>query len=147
MSVARIVVLDDEPYPFDHAHVFAPYEMRELLKSFPCSERKWSPTERCWVVSGWIVNPMADALRAAGCTVYVTRADGSPYEQPKPGGTHGRRATPAPDWASVLLNAVGSDRRERVYRALSRVLHPDVETGSHELMQQLNAARDRSARP
>jgi hypothetical protein len=54
-------------------------------------------------------------------------------------------ATEAADrsWAVVLMEAVGPQRREAVFRALTRVLHPDVTGGDNTLQQQqLNEARD-----
>jgi hypothetical protein len=43
----------------------------------------------------------------------------------------------------VLMEAVGPQRREAVFRALTRVLHPDVTGGDNTLQQQqLNEARD-----
>jgi hypothetical protein len=53
------------------------------------------------------------------------------------------RSSPSNDWAHSLFRAVGPDRAEAVYKALSRVLHPDTPTGDHQLMQQLNEARRR----
>ncbi|HWT48540.1 MAG TPA: hypothetical protein VN255_08180, partial [Mycobacterium sp.] len=44
-------------------------------------------------------------------------------------------------WAKILFRRVGRERREPVFRALTRVLHPDV-GGDHHLMQELNAARE-----
>lgn len=47
------------------------------------------------------------------------------------------------DWADTLLRAVGPDRHEAVFKALTRVLHPDAATGDEDLMKDLNQARDR----
>lgn len=47
-------------------------------------------------------------------------------------------------WAEALFAAVGKDRQDAVYKALSRVLHPDV-GGDTALMQALNDARRRAA--
>ncbi|MBF6082118.1 hypothetical protein IU485_12185 [Nocardia cyriacigeorgica] len=52
------------------------------------------------------------------------------------------RAPVSGSWAEQLFHAVGRDRRDNVYRALSKILHPDVQTGSKVLMQQLNDARN-----
>lgn len=47
------------------------------------------------------------------------------------------------DWAEQLLRAVGPERVDAVFKALTRVLHPDVKTGDETLMKALNNARDR----
>jgi hypothetical protein len=44
--------------------------------------------------------------------------------------------------AEALLAAFGPERTDAVYRAVSRVLHPDVATGDATLQRQLNAARE-----
>ena len=44
-------------------------------------------------------------------------------------------------WAHALFRQVGLDRREPVFRALTRVLHPDNQsTGDNTLQRQLNDA-------
>lgn len=120
------------------ARVFCPYELRELVKTFP--GRKWRPDEKCWTVGLSTVDALADALRAVGETVFVTRADGTPWTSGR--AEHGHRAAPSSSWAESLLGAVGPERADAVFRALSRVLHPDA-GGDTALMQQLNAARTR----
>lgn len=129
--IARIVV---EP---GYGFVYAPYELRELVKTFP--KRRWLPERKAWRIGSTHVDDCADALRAAGCEVFVTRPDGSAYAG-RPGA--GRRSTPGDDWAGRLLDAVGADRSEAVFKALTRVLHPDTGNGDTALMQQLNTARD-----
>jgi hypothetical protein len=128
--VARIVV-------GVNVQVFCPFELRELVKSFP--GRRWDTNRKCWTVPLAHVDALADALRAAGQTVWVTRTDGSAYTGG--GRSHGHRDRPAPSWAEALFDAVGPARSEQVFRALTRVLHPDV-GGDHALMTALSAARD-----
>jgi hypothetical protein len=41
-----------------------------------------------------------------------------------------------------LFHAVGRERRDKVHRALTKIIHPDLQNGSKVLMQQLNDARD-----
>lgn len=130
--IARIVI--ESSYGF----VYCPFELRELVKTFP--KRRWLPDSRAWRIGVTFVDDCADALRAAGCEVFVTRPDGSTWTSGRPGTGH--RSTPAEDWAGRLLDAVGPDRAEAVFRALTRVLHPDTGSGDTVLMQQLNTARD-----
>jgi hypothetical protein len=116
----------------DFAHVFAPFELRELIKTFP--GRRWLPEAKCWRVDASMVNALADVLRAAGQEVFFI-AGGSDASRPS------SPSTPSPTWAEHLFAAVGPTRHDAAYRALSKVLHPDVDNGDKVLMQQLNAAR------
>lgn len=109
--------------------VYAPYEYRDVIKCFP--GRRWNPQHRCWLVGASFADAMAEALRAAGCSVIVTYHRAQQRAELRGGG-----------WADELFTAVGPSRAEVVYRALSRVLHPDA-GGDTALMQQLNAARQR----
>jgi len=126
--VARIVVRGHV------ADVYAPFELREVIKSFP--GRKWRPAAKAWEVPRHVIADLADALEDCGCTVFVS-GDAEPSSASK--------ATAG--WAEMLLDAVGDDLAPKVYRALVCVLHPD-HGGHHQLMVELNRARDRrTARP
>ena len=114
-----------------YAHVYAPYQLRELVKTFP--SRRWMPDLKCWRVDAVYVDALADVLRAAGETVYFT-AGGTDEHRTSP-------STPSPTWAESLFEAIGPARHDAAYRALSKVLHPDTGNGDTRLMQQLNAAR------
>lgn len=114
--------------------VYAPYEYRDVIKCFP--GRRWNPQHRCWLVGASFDDAMAEALKAAGCTVIVTRHGGAEH------GAHRDHHVIGAGWAEALFGAVGPSRADAVYRSLSRVLHPDV-GGSNQLMGQLNAARQR----
>lgn len=48
------------------------------------------------------------------------------------------------DWATSLLRRCPPELEEKVFRALTRVLHPDT-GGDNDLMRDLNVARDRLA--
>jgi len=135
--IARLIVGNDEV----KAHV--PFDLKDIPKSFP--GRKWdpTPTNKCWIMPVRFVDDLADALRAAGVTVYITRADGSPWRSGRT--THGHRSTPAAGWADALFTAVGPNRVEPVFRAMSRIIHQDAGGGDTRLMQELNAARERAA--
>lgn len=137
MNVARLKVLDNQ------IEATVPYALKAIPKSF---SRKWDPKKKVWLVPLVFVDQLADALRAAGATVYVQMPDGTPWTGSSSDSTHGVRATPATDWADALFAAVGPDRQAAVHRALAKTLHPDLVNGNTELMQQLNDARDRAAR-
>lgn len=136
MLTARIIVWGTE------AQAGVPYPLKDIPKSFP--GRRWDKAKKCWFVPVDFVNQLADALRAAGCTVYVTRANGEPWGSGR--GSHGHRSTPADGWADAMFEAVGPDRMDAVYKALSRTLHPDLAGGDTALMQELNTARQRRRR-
>ena len=134
MLTARIVV------GLQAAKAYCPFNLREIVKSFP--GKRWDPVGKHWSIPLEFVQPLAEALRAAGCEVFITRPDGTPWAS---GSTsHGTRATPAADWADSLFAAVGPDRAEAAFKALAKALHPDV-GGDNTLMQQLIAGRERAA--
>jgi hypothetical protein len=47
------------------------------------------------------------------------------------------------DWATMQFEWVGPTRHTAVYRALSKVLHPDTATGDHTLMVALSNAKNK----
>ena len=132
MLTARIVV-------GPQAKAYVPYDLKEIVKSFP--GKRWDSVGKHWSIPLEFVQPLAEALRAAGCEVFITRPDGTPWRSGK--SSHGTRATPAADWADSMFAAVGPDRAEVSFKALAKALHPDV-GGDNTLMQQLIAARERA---
>jgi hypothetical protein len=114
------------------AYVFAPYELRELIKTFP--GRRWHPDLKCWSVPAYQVDALADVLRAGGQPVYFTAGGNGQRPSATP-------STPTRTWAEHLFAAVGPSRTDAAYRAMSKVLHPDADNGDTVLMQQLNAGR------
>jgi len=70
--------------------------------------------------------PLAAAFTELGCTVV---------------GVETRTPSACDGWAQHLFRAVGPSRVTAVHRALSKVLHPDVPTGSGVLQRELNDAR------
>lgn len=122
-------------------------ELVELLKTvIDWRERTWDAVSRCWYVDHDAVDYLIDAMRAEGVTVRLIGADGRPITDTGSAGT-GTAGDPPPawaqpSWAETLLTVVGPDRRDAVFRALSKVLHPDTETGNNELMRELIVARE-----
>lgn len=114
-------------------------ELVELLKAcVPAYARRWDATWKTWTVDGYPLDHFLGAARTAGHNVIDGRAASTPPPR-------ARRPEPPREWAEELLLAVGPERREAVFRALTRVLHPDTPTGDVRLMQALNGARDRLA--
>ena len=128
------ITLTWEPYEHAYAVRFA-YNARMVgvVKELPYSYRRWDSVDRCWYVELWAVDELVGKFRRHAWTPTFLRR----HDDPEP-------ATEAADrsWAVVLMEAVGPQRREAVFRALTRVLHPDVTGGDTTLQQQLNEARD-----
>ncbi len=107
----------------------------ELLKAVvPAYARSWNTSTREWTVNVDYANLLASAVRSLG-----HRAIGLDPQQPPPrNNTH----TDPAQWAMDLLHRVGPTRREPVFRALTKVLHPDnQQTGDTRLKRELNDAR------
>ncbi len=111
----------------------------ELLKStVPGYARTWAKERKEWSVEHLWADTLAAALRAAGHTVVGLEERQQQKQQRRP-----RDPDPA-TWARILFARVGPDRRQAVYRALAKVLHPDVATGDTVLQRELNDAHDRA---
>ncbi|MGL5910108.1 MAG: hypothetical protein ACRCZP_08905 [Phycicoccus sp.] len=131
MSGRRIVRITI-PESATNARVSFAYDpaVVELVKTYHGS--RWNPTDKVWTVPLRHIPSLAADLEGWGWDVIHTRP--------------GRAAAPPPsaaapvNWAAELFAAVGPQRADTVYRALSRILHPDT-GGDTRLMQQLNAAR------
>lgn len=126
------------PAPFGEYRVRFQYDptLVELLKdTVPPSCRRWSTDDKTWTVTeAYFVKAFAKHARTRGHT--ISGAFSGDEQQSR------KASTPAPvGWAEALFDAVGPTRREVVFRVLTRVLHPDVATGSEQLMKDLNNAR------
>ncbi len=107
----------------------------ELLKTaVPSYARSWDPSLKQWQVQATHARQLASALRRTGHQVIGCDAD-----DPPPRTTTG---TDPSQWAHILFRRVGPTRREPVFRALTRIFHPDLPTGDGRLQQELNAARE-----
>lgn len=110
-------------------------EIVSAMRTVPTAH--WSPDLRVWIVDFNYDIELADALRPWDASV-VWRGCDNPYDAMRtaPPSTH------ETNWATATLSAVGAARVDAVFRALSKVLHPDTPTGSDDLMRQLIEARD-----
>lgn len=113
---------------------FVPYDYRHIPKSMP--GRRWDTQRKAWLVPVELVDALADALRAAGLTVYL---NGGPWAS---SGTHGRKDSPARDWISAAFEAVSPSNADQLRAGLLRAFHPD-RGGSTALAQQINTAADK----
>lgn len=102
----------------------------DTIKRLPAPHRSWDRDRRVWLIREGYVSALASWLRADGHDVTVGAGEADPLPE---------------NWGDALFEAVGDGLIEPVYRALSRILHPDI-GGDTQLMQELNAARDRHER-
>ena len=99
----------------------------ELLKStVPSYARSWQWSNKWWLIDAGWASTLAVTLRCYGYLV-AGIDDHRGHDDP--------RAT----WARALFDRVGASRAPAVYRALSRVCHPD-HGGDHDLQTELNQA-------
>lgn len=113
----------------------------DLIKSIvPSSARSWNPDLKVWHVADPYGDILIVAVRRLGYEVRDFRPPRRATPPPPPPRTS-RAPAGADAWAVAVLRAVGPTRSEAVFKALSRVLHPDVATGDTQLMQHLNNAR------
>jgi hypothetical protein len=136
------------------ANVYSAYDELRLSIIRELRVRRWSKTAKCWVIEASQVDALKYKLEISGDTVLVTYPAGP---TPPAGDDELRRvllrlqaentrlrneaAARNGNWAEVLLGQCSPELAEKVHRQLTRALHPDV-GGSHELMRDLNVARD-----
>ncbi|OBB71572.1 hypothetical protein [Mycobacterium sp. 852014-52144_SCH5372336] len=111
------------------------YDLRlvDLVKTVPAGARSWNKSTRTWWVSDRHAAWLVDDMRRAGYS--VTGIDDRHRDDRRD------RAADQGTWAQMLFAAVGPDRAAPVFKALSKVLHPDLVGGDRRLMQELNDAR------
>jgi hypothetical protein len=101
----------------------------ELVKDVvPSYARSWQSPTKHWTVDVEYARELASAIRAAGHRVVGFDASSKTASDPT-------------QWAKDLFVRVGPNRVDPVHRALTKVLHPDTDTGDGRLQQELNDAR------
>ena len=102
----------------------------ELLKdTVPAWVRSWDPTTKEWTVAAEFGRTLASAIEQAGHRTV--------------GLDESRAAVDRAGWAEALLDAVGPTRHEPVFRALTKVLHPDAPTGRRRRWRRVPGRRGR----
>lgn len=113
----------------------------DLIKEIvPGNSRKWDNAAKTW----WVSNLghalyFLDVAREHGHTVIGEEILRPKQEAPPRQAIS--LATPD-DVFDRLLHLVGAEREDKIFAALTRILHPDMSTGSLELQQALNRVRD-----
>ena len=104
------------------------YQARHYVSSLPRLMRHWDADRKVWKVDVQLIGRLASDMRVAGFTVVI---DQDQEETPE-------------TWADAMFTELPAGLANEAYRALLRVLHPDLTGGDHIPMAQLNAARDRA---
>lgn len=102
-----------------------------LKHAVPWTARRWHPDVKCWTVEEPFVDKALHLIEPV--QVHDLR---QPSTAPRP--------PSASPWAQVLHDALPERFRQPVYRAVLRVLHPDV-GGDTQLAQELNDAFRRAS--
>ena len=114
-----------------HSTVTFPYDAEAvaIIKTIPV--HRWDPKTKTWTTETSWVRLLATRLHAQGFDIAI---DGVPFtpDPPKPLGLP----------FDALFAILPERLRLPVFRALSKVLHPD-HGGDTALMQQLNRAKER----
>lgn len=129
-----------KPHPSRPGHVLilSPFEAKDTIRSLP--SRQWDPTLRGWVIPSHHVSLAVAALVDAGFRVLdpvgLNDHPGGPRTgRTRPNSSGGAAGTSDP--FAALYAALPDHLRAPTYRALVRVLHPDV-GGDGRLTQILN---------
>ncbi len=111
-------------FPYDEQAV-------TIIRTIP--GRHWNAELKQWLIATDRARLAAKRFHDAGFTVTI---DGRAYESTPPPSPTSATAKPP---LVALFNVLPDRLRQPVYKALSKVLHPDV-GGDTALMQQLNRA-------
>jgi hypothetical protein len=116
-------------------------EVVAILEDIPHFARTWRPATRSWWIFGYYAGHLASELAAHGHTVIGL----DPTHWQRHGSRHNgaqHNGYSGDGWATALFARVGPERADAVFKALTRVLHPDnVATGDAALQRELNDAR------
>lgn len=101
----------------------------DLIKCVHWQSRSWNPDKKVWTVHDHSVPYLIKLLKDMGHQTHWQKAE----SKAKAKANH----KPSTNWAVTLFDRVGPERKEAVFKALSKVLHPDTPTGDHDLMREL----------
>jgi hypothetical protein len=111
---------------------YDPAVVATIKQTVPSYARAWRPATKTWLIDPFWAPVLADTLRCYGHTITGLDDRRRDDRQCDCGGDA--------DWARTLFRRVGPIRRGPVFRALSRILHPDTATGDTQLQRELNTA-------
>jgi len=110
---------------------YAPAVVAFIKDTVPPRYRSYDPASKTWTVPNDFADPILARLRRAFGFHQVQLIDHSD--------TATAAGQPIAEWASQLFTALPTHLREPVYRALVKILHPDI-GGDGRMAQQLNDA-------
>ena len=110
---------------------YNPTVVDALKSSVPAWARTWKPNTKEWIVDATYGPGLAADLKSIGCTVIGLETAPPP-----------KSASPQSDWAQALFCRVGATRVDEVFRALSKVFHPDRPSGDAVLQRELTDAKN-----
>lgn len=96
------------------AAIRCPYRLRWICTDLPT--RRWDPSRKRWLIPSSDVPLAVAAFKRAGELVEIRdlrTAQGRPQPEPS-------------SWPSEMFAALPADLRAPAFRALAKVLHPDV---------------------
>jgi hypothetical protein len=107
---------------------YSPDAIAALKDGIPHTARHWHPAGKFWRID----EPFVDTALSVVCP-HVGRLRVADLRRPR-----AVSSAPAPvDWAQALFAALPEHLREPAYKALLRILHPDV-GGDGRMAQRLN---------
>jgi hypothetical protein len=117
-------------------YIYDAYDVKEIIKQIP--GRKWEADRRRWSIYTSDVGLLLLMLKRDGHHGVITDRRWKPRSS-KPSSAIKRT------WADELFAALKGKPHlaDKVFKALTLALHPDA-GGDHELMVQLNVARDKT---
>jgi hypothetical protein len=124
---------------FAEARVLFPYNAHlvDLIRSVP--GRYWNSDDRFWTIPVGEVNATARMFAGAGADVTV---DGRPYTEHQTKEPPPRQPPPSGDEIDALFRRLPVQLRTPAFRALAKVLHPDI-GGDPGLMRSLITAHEK----
>lgn len=135
-------IMNHDEWGLVAAKVQSPFEAKDIIKEVPFQHRKWNADQKVWEINVefWI-SFLMDKLKRSGFQVILVDPANlmGNYEPPKQ-----KRGALPHGWADVMFGNTDRALHAPLYKALTRVLHPDF-GGDEEQMKDLNAARDRVA--
>lgn len=116
----------------DQLRIFTPYHEDFVADIRDLPARRWDRDERCWIAP----TALLEAVERI-CLTYFddVKIDGDPRQHSQP------LEHQLADCLHAVFRLAARDRRERLWRALAAVLHPDV-GGDSEAMRTVNGVWD-----
>lgn len=151
MSSLPFIRIEKHDY---NAHVYFNYDetVVRIIKTVP--GKAWDKLEKRWTIPASQVQVLKNTLESYGYQVSVTGdQDDGPSRldlllevrrlRRENQRLESEKSARGADWADQLMNRCSPELAEKVFRALTRVLHPDG-GGDSTLQRDLNVARDRT---